>query len=311
MASRVTSVRQGRRPGKPCPMRARSLAMPSSVMRPCSVSAMGPPWTGPRARPEQPDDRLLEKAALDGERARGKEVVAPAGQPAQRGGVGEVGEDHAEEGDAQVRDLLRLPAGVARRLAHHRDALAVERADPALEERLDRGRFLEQRALEQACEVRVAGQVRGQPIERRMHALGPETVLPRDRHRLDDRSEPALEDRVVERLLAGEVVVEARGGDPHLARQVAHRDTFHAARREQALGRVEDDLAGGGGRTLPSPAPCGRRRHGGRCNERTFVASRGDYALLDTYPEKAYKYGHGRDDEAQPVLGPGEARVLD
>src|SRR5438034_5764572 len=147
-------------------MRARSLAMPSSVMRPCSVSAMGPPWAGPRARPEQPDDRLLEEAALDGERARRKEVVAPAGQPAQRGGVGEVGEDHAEEGDAQVRDLLRLPAGVARRLAHHRDALAVERADPALEERLDRGRLLEQRALEQACEVRVAGQVRGQPIER-------------------------------------------------------------------------------------------------------------------------------------------------
>src|SRR5438046_2962832 len=120
-------------------MRAPSLAMPSSVMRPCSVSAMGPPWTGPRARPEQPDDRLLEEAALDGERARREEVVPPAGQPAQRGGVGEVREDHAEEGDAQVRDLLRLPAGVARRLAYHRDALAVERADPALEERVDRG----------------------------------------------------------------------------------------------------------------------------------------------------------------------------
>ncbi len=169
--------------------------------------------------------------------------------------------------------MPKRATGVARRLAHHRDALAVERADPALEERLHRGRLLEQRALQQARQVRVAGQVRGQPIERRMHALGPEAVLPRDRHRLDDRSEPALEDRVVERLLAGEVVVEARGGDPHLARQVAHRDTFHAARREQALGRVEDDLAGGGGRTLPSPAPCGRRRHGGRCNERTFVAS--------------------------------------
>src|SRR5438093_1213843 len=96
-------------------MRARSLAMPSSVMRPCSVSAMDPPWTGPRARPEQPDDRLLEEAALDGERARREEVVVPAGQPAERGGGGEVGEDHAEEGDAQVRDRLRLPARAARR----------------------------------------------------------------------------------------------------------------------------------------------------------------------------------------------------
>src|SRR5947208_16776080 len=114
MASRVTSVRQGRRPGKPCPMRARSLAMPSSVMRPCSVSAMGPPWAGPRARPEQPDDRLFEEAALDGERACREEVVAPAGQPAERGGVGEIREDQAEEGDAQVRDLLHPSAGVAR-----------------------------------------------------------------------------------------------------------------------------------------------------------------------------------------------------
>src|SRR5213593_3402504 len=148
MASRVTSVRHGRRPGKPCPMRARSFAMPSSVMRPCSVSAMGPPWTGPRTRAEQPNDRLLEEAPLDGERARREEIVAPAGQPAERGGVGEVREDHAEERDAEVRDLLRLPAGVARRLAHHGNALAVERADPALEERLDRGRLLEQRALE-------------------------------------------------------------------------------------------------------------------------------------------------------------------
>src|SRR5437870_8602927 len=194
MASRVTSVRHGRRPGKPCPTRARSLAMPSSVMRPCSVSAMGPPWAGPRARPEQPDDRLFEEAALDGERARREKVVAPAGQPAERRGVGEVGEDHAEEGDAQVRDLLRLPAGVARRLAHHRDALAVERADPALEERLHRGRLLEQRALQQARQMRVAGQVRGQPIERRMHALGLEAVLPRDH--VDDRRETALEDGV-------------------------------------------------------------------------------------------------------------------
>src|SRR3989442_11216067 len=98
MASRVTSVRHGRRPGKPCPMRARSLAMPSSVMRPCSVSAMEPPWTwcgdGARPRSEEADDRLLEEAPLGGQRARREEVVAPAGQPAERARVGEVREDH-------------------------------------------------------------------------------------------------------------------------------------------------------------------------------------------------------------------------
>src|SRR2546430_5245757 len=274
MASRVTSVRHGRRPGKPCPTRARSLAMPSSVMRPCSVSAMGPPWTrrreGPQARPEQPDDRLFEEAALDGERARREKVVAPAGQPAERRGVGEVRADHAEERDAQVRDLLRLPAGVARRLAHHRDALAVERADPALEERLHRGRLLEQRALQQARQVRVARQVRGQPVERRVHALGPEAVLPRDH--VDDRPETALEDGVVERLLAGEVVVEAGGGDLHLACQVAHRHAFHAARGEQALGGVEDELAGrGGGSAVTGPPLDGSAGHGGGVtNERSL-----------------------------------------
>src|SRR2546427_5464905 len=119
-------------------MRARSLAMPSSVMRPCSVSAMEPPWTwcgdGARPRSEEADDRLLEEAPLGGQRARREEVVAPAGQPAERARVGEVREDHAEERDAQVGDLVGLPAGVLGRPAHHRDALAVERADPGLDE---------------------------------------------------------------------------------------------------------------------------------------------------------------------------------
>src|SRR3989442_4017731 len=250
--------------------------MPSSVMRPCSVSAMGPPWAGARARPEQPDDRLFEEAALDGERARREKVVAPGGQPAERRGVGEVREDHAEEGDAQVRDLLRLPTGVARRLAHHRDALAVERADPALEERLHRGRLLEQRALQQARQVRVARQVRGQPVERRVHALGPEPVLPRDGHYLDDRRETALEDGVVERLLAGEVIVEAGGGDPHLARAVAYRHALHPVRREQPLGGVEDDLAGGGGGSAVTGPPLyGSARHGGGVtNERSLRQGR-------------------------------------
>src|SRR5207249_823765 len=168
-------------------MRARSLAMPSSVMRPCSVSAMGPPWAGPRARPEQPDDRLFEEAALDGERARREEVVAPAGQAAERGGVGEIREDHAEEGDAEMRDLLRLPAGV-------------------------------------------------------------------------------------ERLLAGDVIVEAGGGHPHLAREVAYRHALHPVRREQPLGGVEDDLAGGGGGSAVTGPPLdGSAGHGGGVtNERSL-----------------------------------------
>src|SRR5262249_9576341 len=104
---------------------------------------------------------------------------------------------------------------------------------------------------------------------------------------LDDGPEPALDHRVVERLLAREVVVEARRRDAHLGGEVAHRDAVHTARREQPLGGVEDDGAGRGRRggcrgrraTLPSDGGGG---HGGVNNERTFVPSSGDYAVLDT-----------------------------
>src|SRR5439155_18461757 len=152
------------------------------------------------------------------------------------------------------------------------------------------GRLLEQRALQQARQVRVARQVRGQPVERRVHALGPEAVLPRDH--VDDRPEPALEDGVVERLLAGEVVVEAGGGDPHLACQVAHRHAFHAARGEQALGGVEDDLAGrSGGSAVTGPPLDGSSGHGGGVTNERSLRQGAIMPYLTPTPERPRSMG--------------------
>src|SRR5262249_57073566 len=82
---------------KPLPMRARSLAMPSSVILPCSWSAMGgpPSWGGilraarrrARQRTKQAEDGGGEEPLLHLQGARGEWLVAPAGEPAQRGGV--------------------------------------------------------------------------------------------------------------------------------------------------------------------------------------------------------------------------------
>src|SRR5262245_60799318 len=116
-ASRVTSVRQGRRPVNPCPIRARSLAMPSSVMRaPCpATSAMRPPsWccsTG-RARSwtQQPVDGLLEKPPLHIERP-GFGGILPERplHPPQAAAVDEVREHQAEEAERQMRHLVARP----------------------------------------------------------------------------------------------------------------------------------------------------------------------------------------------------------
>ena len=60
----------------------------------------------------------------------------------------------------------------------------------------------------------------------------------------EDRPDPALEDRRIERLFARKVVVEARGTDPDPRRHVPHCGPFEAVAGEGLLGRVEDGLGG-------------------------------------------------------------------
>jgi hypothetical protein len=78
------------------------------------------------------------------------------------------------------------------------------------------------------------------------------------RQQLEHRAEAPLEDRRVERLLAREVVVEARSADADALGDVPQRRAFVAALGEE-LGRgVEDGLGGAAG---ASPlAEQGRRR---------------------------------------------------
>src|SRR4029077_19259503 len=80
------------------------------------------------------------------------------------------------------------------------------------------------------------------------------TVLPRCLHELDDGAQPALEHRLVQRLLARKMVVEARRRELQLAGEIADGHAVDAMRGEQALGRVEDRL----------PSRKGRRRLRGR-----------------------------------------------
>src|SRR5581483_6928085 len=164
-----------------------------------------------RARSEEAVDGFLEKAPLHDEGARREHVVAPTGEAANGSGVREEREHEAEEPERQVGDLLRLPAGVERRLPRHLDALLVERTEPARHERLPGAVLLDERALEETAEMRVRDEVRGQLVDRAAHLLGLELPRPpRVGDDRDDRAEPALEDGVVEGLLAREVVVEAR-----------------------------------------------------------------------------------------------------
>jgi hypothetical protein len=93
------------------------------------------------------------------------------------------------------------------------------------------------------------------------------------RQQLEHRAEAPLEDRRVERLLAREVVVEARGADADALGDVPQRRAFVAALGEQ-LGRgVEDRL---GGATGASPlAKQGRR---GGCDGRGSRGQGGSFA---------------------------------
>ena len=136
-----------------------------------------------------------------------------------------------------------LPAGVDRAGTQDGNPLSVECARPAADHRLELA-VLEERALQEARQVRVNRKVASEPLDRRVQLRRPEHPGRRGaRHQVDDRAEPALEHRLVERLLAGKVIVEARRGEAHLAREVAHRHPVDASGREQALGGVEDGLS--------------------------------------------------------------------
>ena len=168
--------------------------------------------------------------------------------------------------------------------ANHRKAFAVQRAQPAGHELLRIRRLLQQRALQQPREVRVLRQVRNQAVERGAHLVGAQRArVPRLGEQVDDRPQAALEHGVVQRLLAGEVVVQARSGEAHLARQVAHGDAVDAARGEQPLRGVEDHLARrqrGFRRLAPRARP--RRsvlRARGLAIKRTFVRQGEGWAL--------------------------------
>jgi hypothetical protein len=101
----------------------------------------------------------------------------------------------------------------------------------------------ERLVIDQARDVGPAREVRHRGAERRVER-GALVLVAREVSRARrSAAQPALEHRGVERFLAREVVVEARGGQIDRGGDVAHRGAREAALGEQGLGRVEDAVA--------------------------------------------------------------------
>lgn len=194
---------------------------------------------------EQAVDRLFEEPALAGQGLWGEGVVAGGGDVAQRRGVDEIGKHQAEQAEGQVGQILRAPARIGGTGADDREALPINRTDPAGEQGVQTARFFEQRTLQEAAEVGVLSEVAEYAVERRPHTFRFEcSRRPRIDQDVDERTQAAFEHGIVERLLAGEVVVKAGRGQIEVMRQIAHGHAIDAAGGEKLLGGVENDFAG-------------------------------------------------------------------
>src|SRR6185369_16032910 len=94
-----------------------------------------------------------------------------------------------------------------------------------------------------APEVRVRGEVVDDDVHRPSDPLGRDHARIGFGEELREREESPLEDGLVERLLAGEVVVEARRRQLELTGQVPDGHPVDAVLREHHLRGIENDLA--------------------------------------------------------------------
>src|SRR5262249_15018260 len=126
----------------------------------------------------------------------------------EQSGAGEVTEDEQVERGGEVGQVGLLPRAAA--LGEHAHPLLVERLQQPGEGAREIATILQDGALDQAREVRVLREIDHEAIDERL-AVSLQPGRRRGlRQEAEDGLDAAREDRLVERALVTEVVVEAR-----------------------------------------------------------------------------------------------------
>src|SRR5438552_4000490 len=217
------------------------------------MGASGAPAEQAARRPETEElrDRALEKASLAGDGGWAAWVLLH--HRLEEGGVGEVAEDQMIEARPQVGELARLPG--APRAGQDGEPLRIERSQEAREGAPQVAVVVEAGALDETREVRMLLQIVEHAVQDGLHhrrleaaALAPGPALAALRDQRDDRRDAPGEDRLVQRPLVAEVMVEARLVlEPRLGGYLPHRYAGEAALGEAPPRGVERGVAGGRG----------------------------------------------------------------
>src|SRR5437016_4569716 len=214
------------------------------------MGASGAPAEYAARRPETEElrDGGLQEAALAGDGGWAARILLH--DRLEERGVGEVAEDQVIEARPKVGELARLP-----RPGQDGEPLRVQRCQETPERVAEIAVVVEAGALDQAREVRMLLQIVEEAVEDGVHhrrleaaALAPGPALAALRDQRDDRRDAPGEDRLVQRPLVAEVMVEARLVlEPRLGGYLPHRYAGEAALGEAPLGGVEDGVARGRG----------------------------------------------------------------
>src|SRR5947207_11004818 len=243
------------------------------------MGASGAPAEQAARRPETEElrDGGLQEAERAGHGGRAARLLLH--DRLERRGAGEVAEDQVIEARPQVGKLARLA-----RPGQDGEPLRIERSQEAREGAPQVAVVVEAGALDETREVRMLLQIVEHAVQDGLHhrrleaaALAPGPALAALRDQRDDRRDAPGEDRLVQRPLVAEVMVEARLVlEPRLRGYLPHRYAGEAALGEAPLGGVEDGVARGRGLAAAGGGRPGA--HALRVHEQTFVCQGGNAA---------------------------------
>ena len=150
-------------------------------------------------------------------------------------------------GADQQRQLVLAPqTGLGTELQHG-ETLIEERPDEATREAHEMLSAACRFVLDEARQTRRTGEVRDQRPEDRVAAIRREAAASDARNLLDQWCDAPIEHCLIQRLLAREVVVQARWLQARASRDVAHCRAIEASLREQPFSSVENAGTRGAG----------------------------------------------------------------